>query len=555
MSKSQKSKPEGKKPAERQEVKKQSRNYNRNHGRDKGRQSNRREQATKDSLDTRVNMDNARVGKLMRLLKADNDATWYTRNPELLKSATQLPFATIAGGANKITERNVPGIMLIDIAPAFGSDSQYPVALNQAGKATYSYMVHANSRNYQYEYQDLMILIVAAAQVFAAIAAGERIYGLAKYYLEQNRYIPEDLITALGFDPADIRQNLGSMWFGLNELIARTNQIWIPNNFPVIQRWMWLNSNVYVDSAEARAQLYCFRQQYFFKYDPTLTETGGGLVVQKVVGTASSPVSWSSYYQAVSAMIDALINDEDRGMIFGDILNAYGSERIYSRPPFSSDYTLAPVYSQEVLTQIENLTIGNALTAVMGLAQDTNGLKPLWRPAPTGTTAVSYPGHPASAVLNFHPEFAPTSENIAVATRLQALGTICDDQWVLGENNAVEKALALHPSTCGTEIVTNVQLINCYYDAGMRHTWQQAITNSLSGQQGDITYNYTVTGDLMAFDWHPFVYVTTVTAGDTNLALPVTGFGDFDNYIWITVPEAQKIHDTCVYSLFGLPIL
>lgn len=519
------------------------------------RKSNDRNQATKDSDSKRINEDNVRVGKLMRLLKADNDVTWYTRNPELLKSAASLPFATISGAPNRVTDVLTPGILRVDINPAFGMDSLYPTALNQAGKSVYSYLVHANSRNYTYEYQDLMIMIMAGAQIFAALAAGERVYGLSKYYMEQNRYFPEDLIRACGFQPKSIRENLGKIWFQLNELIARTNQIWIPNTFPVIQRWMWLNSNIFVDSTNARAQAYVFCQPRFYKYKATYSETGGGLVSVKVVGFADEEgVTWDAYYAAVSEMIDALVNDEDRGVIFGDILNAYGSEKIYSRPAFSSDYITTPVYSQEVLTQIENLTIGDGtLIQCHGLTQTPDGLSPVWQAAPS-TPVVTKGYYPEAAVLNFHDGWAPTPENIAVATRLQAIGVEKTSAWVPGANAGDPPVLgsAWVPKTAGTEIVIAARLYRAYMDSNHARKVQKFTISNEQISSYSPTQEFTTNGDLMAFDWHPFMYKAAPISDPT---LPYWAGGDYDNWIWLTYPEALKIHDTCVYSLFGLPIL
>lgn len=524
-------------------------------------------QPRKDSSTKRVNYDNTRVDKFEKdedkdkfykdsrnKRKAPNDVKWYMRNPELLKSAGSLPFASVTG--KKINVWNdsyayIPGVMSLNWAPAFGStsdvDSDVPIPLNQAFKSMYSYLVHANSRNYTYEYQDLAMLVLAGSQVYAALANAIRAYGVAKTYSEVNTYLPKGLLEAMGFDPDDVRKNLSHMWFDINQLIAQTNQIWIPNVLPLLERWFFLNSNVYIDANDIKGQCYVFNQAEYYMYDATATSNGGGLVPvllndARFNPTCNKKYSWDSWREVIQTLIDALINDEDRGVIFGDILKAYGPSNIFGLQPISADYVIEPVYNIEILTQIENFTCG---PVTRGLVQSIKGLIPLYdsrNPAESWQVSELSPTFP---VINFHQKEQPTPEQIAVATRCMTVGSIKTTAaygFNTSTNKVVTNVTIVRPKTCGTEIGTFVAMLS-----GSTWTTLPIRTNNFSLS----TINW---AKLCAFDWHPFLY-DIVLPGQSEMEGCDVNFaaGDYSNYLISSHLELEPIHDACVFSLLGMP--
>lgn len=573
-----------------------------------------RQQPRKDSATKRINYDNAREDKVAKQIVKDaksgkfNDINDFLKNPTLLKSAASYPAFPILG--DKVgTSAAAPGIMTFYWSPNFGSydignlqpfgdpttsDASIllttpPVALNQSADSTYSYLVHANSRNYAYNSPDLMLLIIAGSQVFSMIEAMKRAYGIAKNYVETNRYTPDSLLVAQGFNPTDLRHNLGQAWFDINNLIVQTRQIWVPNVFPIVTRWMDLNSNMYKDATGPYAQTYQYVQNTYFLYSETAYNTGGALidsgfhpgltnstaVVSGSLADTSTPTTylWSQWVGKCQEMIDALVNSEDRGIIYGDLLNAYTAERIIALPEISADYSVDAEYSPEISMQIENTVSLSYRLAPIGLVQFNNKLFPMYRkPMSSGSTegavkTLNIPT-PNVPILNFHVESDPTPEMILLATRFQSFGISAVAQPLPGttSNIATKAEYVYAPATSGSEIVTNITMCVLPVTASDADSNYSNNYWRMNGLWGLDLYT---DAESMAFDWHPFIYNLDTGTVPTNypeqpdedtatIKMPygfeVTKYyGDYDRYTISTHLLVDKINDVAFLSLFGVP--
>lgn len=564
----------------------------------------KREQPKKDSNSKRVNCDNERESKFVKEYEKDgmrpkttdnaNDISWYSRNPELLKSAASYPFGEILGG--QVWQKSpayIPGVMKIQFSFSFGgplsaryldginiSGPWYPEAVNQAGKANYSFQVHANSRDYNYEYQDLSMITIAGMQVFAALAHVIRAYGIAKTYAEKSMYKPEAYLRAMGFDPMEVRNNLGQMWFDINNLIAQTSQIWIPSEAPVLKRWIWLCSSLFTDAQSALGQTYLFVPSGFFQYNETSSTTGGCLEPATYdSGTSWQPLhtananSWANWVNTIQHMIDRLVNSEDRGIMFGDILNAYGSDRIFAMPPVPVDTRIEPVFQPEVLTQIENLTVTSAVC--YGLRQDSTGLYPLMGGAASAAAYAASRIAPNEPVLNFHQPQQPTPEQIVIATRLASAGSVVvKDTVTYASQAAVQESdssvkqntgagYSIMPLAFGSELVHSISFI--------------AKSSTAASGWANVVYPYSpvfnadkwalmddgasIPMDYLSFDWAPFIY--RMSADDAALLQTegsmighvLQASGDYDNYTTLDANELSKLHQMALMSEWGLPII
>lgn len=554
----------------------------------KDKKGNRRpyrgKQGRKDSDSKRVNFDNARESKVERDIKEDskrleaNDISWYSKNPTLLKSAASFPFASILG--NKLfTRGSVPGVMVLPWTPCFGRNN---VALNQAFNSMYSYVVHANSRNYNYTAPDLAVLMLAGSQVYAILGSVLRAYGAVKFYSEENKFMPDALLRAMGFNPSDFRANLPNIWFQINNFIDQLKQIWIPDVFPVIDRWYWMNTNLFTDAQGYRSQIYLFSQVLYFGFSETGVKTGSSLGVMctdgtvKILGSSStsntfnpnpnSNYKWEVWAKVIQGMIDLLIQSEDRGIIYGDILKAYGAESIKALSPIDSNFVVAPAYNAEVLTQIENWVSTDAMC--LGLAQNENFLYPTWQVGFSVNGQVSAPvvteisNLIRSTVLNFHMPEQPTPEMITIATRMCALGAKGEVSYNPTGAGNMSSTTVLKPEACGTELPHDPYIIYFNDSLGLGlsvETWAQRKAQAPDAASRVVDYSQM---DIMAFDWHPFMYITDGTkwtlptsASATNAYIkdPYNAYGDFDNYTVIPADIMQKLHDTCAFSLFGVP--
>lgn len=550
-------------------------------------------QGRKDNGQKRVNYDNTRESKFdkdvdatsMKKTSGSNDVSWYANNPELLRSAASLPFSTTTGEPLPWnlsgSYRSMPGVMTLYWVPQIGGSFIDPI--NQAANSTYSFVVHANSRTKSYDAPDLMQMILCGASLFSMLALGIRAYGLMRMYDQRNLYLPKALIQASGFDYEDLKENLSNMWFDLNELISRSTQIWIPNTFPFIERWFWMNSNVYMDGSSIKAQYYMFTPQSYLTYQAT-----GDYFEDNHIATAhynmwSGPFNntagqfpvyythtWAQYMEIMNSMFTPLLASQDRGIIFGDILKAYGADKLYALPPITSDYRVVPVYDEEVLTQIENLVLFDQTPEE--IAQDpktnliyTSAYTPVSKP-------VSYPPStwlpsPSRQVLNFHTMDDPTPEMIMVATRLKAFG-------VAGIPNGKTSSLSLNgtemggvaAAACGTETIRYIGITHMNTSTHEVETYQfkQLVPD-------DMTYTIGQMGDYISFDWAPWVYSIdwdtpfndspdqpAIKYTDFNAIeqpIPVHQIGDFDQYTTVDLETIRKMHRTAIYSEFGVPIM
>lgn len=550
-----------------------------------------REQPRKDSSSKRVNYDNAREDKVAKQIREDankrgnNDISLWNKSPELLKSAGSLPFASILG-EKLFNAVSVPGVLSLTYVPGFGPGTDLK-AINQASDQNYSYVVHANSRNYNYTAPDSTILSMGGMEFFAIMASIIRAYGTVKTYAEPNYYYPDALLEAQGFIPQDLRTNLSNMWFDINNLIDRSRQIWIPNVYPIMKRKFDLNSNIWMDAQGPRAQSYVFTQSKYFMYSDTAFTTGSALI--PVVGNyrngnGSSGAAttslfqpgvyqyyWVEWYNTANEMLNRLINSEDRGIIYGDLLNAYGADKLYTLAPIPADYRISPVYNMEMMMEIENAVVMHSKYTPTCIYQSEEDIYAGYQPYTSLVpSALNNSGAPSSTVLNMHVAGQPTPEDVMIATRLQAssttlLGSVFthDDVSYEGENGITptQNDYTMIIDNVGTEYITNMYV--WYYGGNAADPYGAGpfLISNIYGTSGPTAL---AMGHLMAFDWHPFVYRMSFIPPSTKPANTQIGttywtaddaYGDFDNYITLSAPELRKLHNTALYSAWGVPLI
>lgn len=541
----------------------------------------KREQPKKDSASKRVNLDNARVGRVEKQLSEDakkynaNDATEYMHNPTLVAAAGSLPYAPILGDVLYESRMNnttaaVPGIMSLCFSPNFGPGAK-PIAINQAADADYSDIVHANSRNTTYTAPDLMIVTYAGMEVFAILAAMIRAYGTAKAYREDNSYMPNTLLQAMGFDPINLRQNLSQAWFDINNLIDQSRQIWLPNIYPMTDHKFRLNTHIYTDADTVTSQIYVPVQARYFTYDETKSETGGMLVPcmsPRTSGAMFAPgieiYSWQMWVSVAQGMISNLTDAEDRGLIYGDILKCYGAQSLYNLPSIGSDYTVYPEYNAEFLSQIENTTFASSTTAPIGLVQVEEDLYPLYM---SDTISGNFNLPPLEPVINSHSESRPTPEQNMIMTRNMSAGYAYQRVYnaslneVMADTLELKQGLVWISDVAGAEVFTNARIYTSRYNSAEENPSNYVTFSTTVNGSPTSPNSASIQGIISAFDWRPFVYVYSPTdrgvptspSEGQQLGYPMTAFGDFAQYSTVSRDSLIKLHNVAMYSLFGVP--
>lgn len=528
-------------------------------------------QPRKDSDDPRVNYDNARVGKFIKDVSKDNDPRWYFNATNLSDIATQISgsFVHPTGLQEQIREsidsntgysNAVPGVMSLGWAPEITPRGKS--AVSQAMDQIYSFVVHKNSRNYNYDATDQMLLILGTMLSYSFLANAIRAYGVMLDWNGIDYYTPKALVTAMGFDYEDLAKSYHQMSFDINRLIAQLNQLWIPSDLPIAERWFWMNTNIYRDAESAKAQYYLYVPYTYYVYNETAGPGWSSLDEKPWITGASTAHTWVEFTQAMQSMIDALVNSSDRGMILGDLLNAYGADKIYKLNPISQDYKTSVVYDKEVLMQFENASIWGTMPGT--IIADVNGN--LYSQGSTLTAAnlaTSSVGVGQNKLLNFHTAGLPTKEDIMVATRMSIIGTMLLQKSGTGDATL----LTICPLSCGTEVIVNAYLWNYQWTSGTPTLVGISFVRAFKTGPADTTAAKT---DMIrwfwqwsAFDWAPFIEINVAPPAAISAAAAVGStlqfnhnmdIADYDQYAYIQEAMLNNLHLAAIYSLFNVPL-
>lgn len=478
--------------------------------------------------------------KVIPCKNSDNDPSWYAKNSQLLNDAAAVNTTNVSGYPVSVFEpsngygslpiaRAVPGILTLSVIPSIGTydETNATSAVNLAAKNIYSYVRHANSGSANYDAPDLMMAILAADQVFSAISMAVRAYGIAMNYNQLDRYTPVALLRAMGFDPDSVINNMAQFRYYINQAIARASVIWVPSDMSIVARHYWLYSNVYRDSEDHKAQYYMYVPANFLKFEPTAENTGSSLsVVQWGTYNAHSIGDW---FNMITSMLDPIISDEDLGIMFGDMLKAYGSNNLFTMNQIPDNYTIIPVHNPEVLSQIHNAT--TTPVTETGVSQKNNVI--YQKKGSINRNAFKA----ALKVFNFW-QANPDPSTVMVSSRLRS--------WVDGIKIETDGKMTAGVK-CGTEYVNNFALF--YYDNAnvlQRVVFYSMNPNLTSGQ----------IGLLSKFDWMPQFGDFTYTAGSKpeSDTFNVNSFiMDLDNYTEISTNTVEKMHNVALFSEFGVP--
>lgn len=499
---------------------------------------------------------------------AQNDASWYYKDAQILKDVASFSFNKPLGTNLNLTRTyttnpvsgaftSVPGVMALEIVPAPGisDDAQSPI--NLAAQDLYTFVRYKNSGAANYDAPDLMMYLLAMDSLYSAWNWMKRVYGIASTYSQRNFYLPAALYGMEGLDMQNIYANLADFRAYLNMAARRISAFCVPATFTYMVRHAWLFSNLYTDSDTAKAQVYMYMPKWFYTYDETSSPQGGmlkpiffgnGTYTQKATG-----VTWTQLTSMLDTMINNLQYSEDIGIMSGDILKAYGEGSLFKVGTFDADYQVSPVYSKEVLTQIENADYLNPIFLTLAtdntfaIVQDPNTNFITYRPM-VKSTAGAEEGHH----LNFHWD-NPTPEDVMVATRLmhaERSGKVGADTYIIVES-------------CGSEIVTDVyvgrfaqQVLSNYLTPAVNNGGQTYYINSvtaplfINGQATDLPLLTLQILSQITFDWCPMMVLEY-----KNTTGPVTVLAelrDWDNYVFLDEQDLEALNTVALLSEFNI---
>lgn len=462
--------------------------------------------------------------------KASNDVAWYGKDSQLIKDAGNLSFFQTAGlpyefqAPQGITlsgssQRN-PGIMSFKVMTTPGSCGEWSSVANVAIRDIYSFIRHANSGHSNYDAADLGMYMMAYDSCLTYYAWMVRGYGLARTILLKNRYTPEALMLACGINYSSIVSNLAQFRAYINTFAARLSALKVPSSWHIMERHMWIFSNVYADAPVDKAQFYVFAPAGFWEYRTGQTPEATGLYPVTGFDNADFGVITSNG----DKLLNSILNSEDFNIMSGDIIKAFG-DNVFHLNFIAEDYSVAPVYDPEVLLQIHNATVLHGIdVSKWKISQDYSEGENVGAILFNAELSITEPTVRASAISKIldMPVESPTPTMVAVATRLMLQTDLIGKQNVVG---------ILH---CGTEIIV------------------EAMTFTLTDVGIATRKEWPYSGNYEVFNGRPYWYNVLKSETDPwDFSLEGV-HGDFDNYTVIHHDTLANIHRAALMGLYGM---
>lgn len=528
-----------------------------------------------------------------RSRNTDNDPGWYNANGQLTMDVSNYSFNNPIGSplhldSYYVTGNNeqadVPdfyasGICSLRVVPCVGSSFDGNSAVNIASRALYSYVRHANSGAANYDWPDLMLYCLSAANMYAFHGWMTRLYGYLNLYSFENKYLPDALIAANGVQPTDLRKNMAQFRAYINTYAAKLSSYAVPDSMPIFARYTWLFQNLYKDDNTMKSGLYQYVPDCFLQYDETSSSKGGRLIPVHIPDPyAESGITFTSLMTIGNKLMSAFVDSQDIGIMSGDIIKAYGDGNLLKCGQIDDAYVVMPDHNAEVLNQIHNAkalgmldvsdTMVDSDLSCVYQDPDTNNLYAYWvmkyGAATTEATMAADGvrlGRPWASVVNGAkflidiPTDNPSPDEVMVSSRLMAT-TTCGP---LDKNSNKLSEWVIYS---GSDFVTtfNITLFNdksTSKPAGQHWGYHRWMAYS-STDGSNVQKISAAMSRLSNFSMYPEVNFTTFSEGkvDATTMMLVDNYGtpciDLYNSTTITSDDLERMHATAMLSLFGV---
>lgn len=297
-----------------------------------------------------------------------NDPRFYGADPQLVKDVASFPYGWPLGtrmnygpmGAGNANYFAMPGIMTIHWAPTVGWADDANAPVNVAARNIYSYVRHANSGHSNYDAPDLMMYLLGMDSVYSLIASMKRVYGVLNTASYTNRYYPQAIVQALGYDYDDLIDHISDFRALINQAVVKAGSMCVPATMPYFKKHQWMCEHLYSDHNSTKSQTYVFVMDKYYQF--ALDGDGAGMLMSKdmpYVKYASSPtlMTFSTAKGILLTAIDTIMEQEDFNIMSGDILKAYGPDKVVKISSIDEVYTVLPHYDETALDQIQNATL------------------------------------------------------------------------------------------------------------------------------------------------------------------------------------------------------
>lgn len=516
---------------------------------------------------------------------SSNNPAWYTGNPIAAKKAGSINFSYPLGynidldnplfstAANK-GSFSLPGMMALDVVPSMGRSSDASSALNLAAFKLYSFIRHENSGARNYDSPDLLLYVAAVTDVYSYVTWLQRTYLICNSYSVMNEYIPRAYCELSHIDFEDVIANLADFAYQLDNRINKIRSFKVPGDMPIFQRRAFMFKDLYTEGDNIKDQMYFYNPDgfYIFKLD---IDGAGSLVnvglaeLTEITGTFKLKVK--DLFVGLDNLISRIAEQEDFGIMSGDILKAYGAN-VVTLAPFdpAPGVGVAPVRDVAVLEQIQNSTVvgrskldNNTTRYYVNTDIMQSDLKNYLVTEPRIAMEAN---NNVEGKIEIYSKKAllenrlltsrysdPSPEQVLESTRTMVIAVGYTDQ-VVGNKISAELELL-----CGTEIISDCRMIFYETKNGIERVLNTlslgyALGIDLDSQTkyNELPSSYRMLTLLSQFDYHPCVRICAAkhaaTEGDVDWINAYTAFNTSE-YTIVTTDVLRRLHDTALMSL------
>lgn len=454
--------------------------------------------------------------------------------------------------------------MTLRLYPSYGTNMHVHSALTIAAQGIRTFQRSTNTGRINYDSPDLMLMIMAAADIYSYIVWLTRIAYIIPTTNQLDWAAPELLLAANYCDAQNLMTHRRQLWDGIQTLITKMSKICVPGKdiMPIFSRRAFIFQNIYVEGTSVKDQKYMYVPAAFYKF--TLDDKGAGQLVLAGEDTFV-PGANLTVDQLVNFgldLIDGFFSDDTHATMSGDLFKAYGSN-IIQLNDFDETGVITPIFSIEVLEQMKNaIAVGKCIGGTVN-QDNTSAYTPFLTTAyylfeGHGPTA-SYNAAQvhSDAFLNMDKIISTTTQDVSpeltvVNTRLTAT---LDQRYTIPPNQGINTSDQTVVSVaCGVELCEGFYTWNYVNDQPkwFRHISihvTDAITNKAT-----LEVLWEQNARIAAFKFHPHVYeVVTSLNSASNLYSALCGESwDYDNYAVMDYLTLIKLHDVCLMSLLGL---
>lgn len=489
-----------------------------------------------------------------------NNPAWYTGNPVAAKKAGSINFSYPLGYnidldnplLSTLADKGsfaLPGMMSLDIVPSMGFSADASSALNLAAFKLYSFIRHENSGSRNYDAPDLLLYVAAVTDIYSYITWLQRTYLICNSYSVMNEYIPRAYCDLSRIDFEDVIANLADFAYQLDNRINKIRSFKVPGDMPIFQRRAFMFKDLYTEGESIKDQMYFYNPQSFYMFK--LDADGAGMLETKdlraIINPQGAHFTVDDLFRGLDAIIGRIAEQEDFGIMSGDILKAYGTN-VVTLMPFdpAPGMGITPVRDVAVLEQIQNTTVigvsdfddHNSLHELStNVVQSENKNYLITKPSFTLRVEKSAEGKVELYSKKTFMENRlltsrssdPSPEQVLESTRTMVIATSYnqtdDDTTITGVFDLM----------CGTEIACDCRVICYEMNAGARVFKQFHIPYALGvdldaqDRYQELPASYWMLTYLTQFDYHPCVRVcgakhsTTIT-GEVDWVKASTAF-------------------------------